>query len=96
MGVGPRMVHRIVSRACFHALASSVATARSDQNVEANILKVRAGLMSPQDLAASQGQDFESVLEAIAQAQKLADDYGVALPAYDALPGATQAAPPNL
>ena len=66
-------------------------------DVEANILKVRAGLMSPQDLAASQGQDFESVLEAIAQAQKLADDYGVALPAYDALPGATQAAPaPNL
>jgi lambda family phage portal protein len=57
-------------------------------DTEANILKVRAGLMSPQDLAAAMGYDFEDTLKAIAQAQALAKEYGVPLPAYDALPGA--------
>lgn len=57
-------------------------------DTEANILKVRAGLMSPQDLSAAMGYDFEDTLDAIAAAQKLAKEKGVQLPAYDALPGA--------
>ena len=62
-------------------------------DTEDSILKVRAGLMSPQDLAAAMGYDFEDTLKAIADAQALAAEYGVPLPAYDALPGATAAAP---
>lgn len=60
-------------------------------DTEANILKVKAGLMSPQDLCAAQGYDFEDTLKAIADAQKLASEYGVPLTAYDSLPGATSA-----
>lgn len=59
-------------------------------DTEANIAKVRAGLMSPQDLSAAMGYDFESTLEAIAAARKMAQALGVPLPAYDATPGATQ------
>ncbi|MCX8016442.1 MAG: phage portal protein [Rhodocyclaceae bacterium] len=62
-------------------------------DTEANILKVKAGLMSPQDLAAAMGYDFEDTLVAIKQAQELAAKYGVTLHAYDGLPGATQNAP---
>ena len=62
---------------------------RSD--TEASILKVKAGLMSPQDLAASMGYDFEDTLAAIKAAQELAAEYGVGLTAYDALPGANGA-----
>ncbi len=61
-------------------------------DTEANILKVKAGLMAPQDLAAAMGYDFDDTLAAIKAAQELAASYGVSLPAYDALPGA-QAAP---
>jgi len=57
-------------------------------DTEANILKVKAGLMSPQDLCAAMGYDFEDTLKAIAQAQALAKQHGVALSAYDGLPGA--------
>lgn len=57
-------------------------------DTEANILKVKAGLMAPQDLAAAMGFDFDDVLASIKAAQDLAAEYGVALPAYDALPGA--------
>jgi capsid protein len=64
-----------------------------EADTEANILKVRAGLMSPQDLAAAMGYDFEDTLKAIAQAMALAKEFGVPLPAYDALPGASSAAP---
>jgi lambda family phage portal protein len=60
-------------------------------DTEANILKVKAGLMSPQDLAAAMGYDFEDTLKAIARAQQLAAQYGVPLTAYDALPGAAGA-----
>lgn len=63
-------------------------------DTEANILKVKAGLMSPQDLAAAMGYDFEDTLKAIAQAKRLAEQYGVPLPAYDALPGVASQAPP--
>lgn len=70
-------------------------------DVEANILKVKAGLMSPQDLSASMGYDFEDTLAAIRDAQALASEFGVRLTAYDATPGAgapaaqaTQAAEP--
>lgn len=65
-------------------------------DTQANILKVKAGLMSPQDLAAAMGYDFEDVLAAIRDAQALADEFGVRLTAYDATPGAgapTNAAP---
>jgi lambda family phage portal protein len=62
-------------------------------DTEANILKVKAGLMSPQDLAAAMGYDFEDTLAAIAQAQALADEFGVRLTAYDATPGANAAQP---
>jgi capsid protein len=60
-------------------------------DTEANILKVKAGLMSPQDLCAAQGYDFEDTLKAIADAHKLASEYGVPMTAYDSLPGATSA-----
>jgi capsid protein len=67
------------------------------RDTEANILKVRAGLMSPQDLSAAMGYDFEDTLAAIKAAQDLAQELGVRLTAYDATPGAnpsTAAAPP--
>lgn len=57
-------------------------------DTEASVMKVRAGLMSPQDLCAAMGYDFESTLEAIAQAHQKAAELGVPLPAYDATPGA--------
>lgn len=57
-------------------------------DTEANILKVRAGLMSPQDLSAAMGYDFEDTLAAIRDAQTLAAEFGVRLTAYDATPGA--------
>lgn len=57
-------------------------------DTEANILKVRAGLIAPQDLAASMGYDFDDVLSGIKSAQDLAASYGITLPAYDSLPGA--------
>lgn len=66
-------------------------------DMEAKILMVKAGLMSPQDLAAAQGYDFEDVVASIAAAQDIAADFGVQLTAYDAAPGATpqaQTAPP--
>lgn len=65
-------------------------------DTESSIMQVRAGLMSPQDLCAAMGYDFDSVLEAIGQARKQAEALGVPLPAYDATPGAakgTAAAP---
>ena len=61
-------------------------------DTEANILKVKAGLMSPQDLSAAMGYDFEDTLKAIKAAQDLAAEYGVHLTAYDGLPGASQQA----
>lgn len=57
-------------------------------DTEANILKVKAGLMSPQDLSAAMGYDFEDTLAAIRDAQALANEFGVRLTAYDATPGA--------
>lgn len=63
-------------------------------DMEAKILMVNAGLMSPQDLAAAQGYDFEDVVSAIADAQQIAADFGVKLTAYDAAPGATPQAQP--
>lgn len=60
-------------------------------DTEANILKVKAGLMSPQDLCAAMGYDFEDTLAAIKRAQDLAASYGVRLTAYESLPGAQSA-----
>lgn len=60
-------------------------------DTEANILKVKAGLMSPQDLCAAMGYDFEDTLQAIKAAQDLASEFGVRLTAYDASPGALPA-----
>lgn len=62
-------------------------------DMEAKILSVKAGLMAPQDLAAQMGYDFDATLAKIAQAQKLAQAYGVALHAYDGTPGAVAAQP---
>ena len=61
------------------------------RDTEANILKVRAGLMSPQDLSAAMGYDFEDTLAAIKAAQDLAQELGVRLTAYDSTPGAAPA-----
>lgn len=60
-------------------------------DTEANILKVKAGLMSPQDLAASMGYDFETTLQQIQQAQEMATEFGVRLTAYDSTPGSESA-----
>lgn len=62
-------------------------------DMEAKILAVKAGLMSPQDLCAAMGYDFEDTLDAIAMAMNMAKLAGVSLPAYDGTPGATPAAP---
>lgn len=64
-------------------------------DTEASILKVRAGLMAPQDLAASMGYDFDDVLANIKAAQDLAATYGISLPAYDSLPGAVGGGQPT-
>lgn len=61
-------------------------------DMEAKILMVKAGLMSPQDLAAAQGYDFDDVVASIAAAQATAAEYGVQLTAYDAAPGANNSA----
>ena len=63
-------------------------------DMEAKILSVRAGLIAPQDLAAQMGYDFDDTLAKIAAAQKLATSYNITLTAYEATPGATQAANP--
>lgn len=60
-------------------------------DMEAKILGVKAGLISPQDLSASMGYDFEDTLKFIADAQKLAAQFGVKLTAYDGAPGAQSA-----
>ncbi len=62
-------------------------------DMEAKILAVKAGLMSPQDLCAAMGYDFEDTVDAIAMAMKLAAEVGVQLTAYDGTPGATAAVP---
>lgn len=64
-------------------------------DMEAKILAVKAGLMAPQDLAASMGYDFDDTLAAIAAAQKAAQSLGVGLTAYDATPGAAPQAQPT-
>jgi len=64
-------------------------------DMEAKILMVKAGLMSPQDLAAAQGYDFDDVVADIARAQKTAAEFGVQLTAYDAAPGATPSNAPT-
>lgn len=63
-------------------------------DMEAKILSVRAGLVSPQDLSAQMGYDFEDTLRKIATAQELAQNLGVSLTAYEATPGAVQAGTP--
>jgi hypothetical protein len=60
-------------------------------DMEAKILSVKAGMMSPQDLCSAMGYDFEDTLKSIAAAQKLAEEYGVSLNAYDGTPGAAPA-----
>lgn len=62
-------------------------------DMEANMLAVNAGLVPPQDLAASMGYNFEDNLRRIAEAQKLAKELGVFLPAYDSKPGANSSQP---
>jgi hypothetical protein len=51
--------------------------------------------MSPQDLSAAMGYDFDDTLAAIKAAQDLAAEYGVRLTAYDATPGANASAAPG-
>ena len=57
------------------------------KDMEAKIMGVRAGILAPQDIAASMGYDFEDTLIAIAEANKVAESLGVKLTAYDPLPG---------
>ena len=57
-------------------------------DMEAKILAIRAGLMAPQDVAASMGYDFADNIAAIAAANKSAEAAGVQLTAYAATPGA--------
>jgi lambda family phage portal protein len=60
-------------------------------DTEARILTVKAGLVAPQDIAASMGYDFDDTMAKIAAAQKLAADLGVTLTAYESTPGANSA-----
>lgn len=59
-------------------------------DAEAQILMVTAGAMTPQQLAASVGNDFADAVQQIAQAQQQAMAAGIKLPAYDPKPGAVQ------
>lgn len=61
----------------------------------AKVMAVQAGGMAPQQLAATMGNDFEEVLKQISDARKLADLYGVQMPAYDPNPGAVSAQAQN-
>jgi lambda family phage portal protein len=61
-------------------------------DMNAKILAVKAGIMSPQDLSAAMGLDFEDTVKAIGKAQELAKQYGVQLTAYEGAPGAQTAA----
>ena len=63
-----------------------------EADMNAKILAVKAGIMSPQDLSAAMGLDFEDTIKAIGEAQKLAKLYDVQLTAYDGAPGAQTAA----
>jgi lambda family phage portal protein len=66
------------------------------KDAEASVLKVKAGLMSPQSLCASMGQDFEDVLADIQSANELAKQFGVELVAYESTKTpAPAAAPPE-
>lgn len=51
-------------------------------DMEAKVLAVRAGAMSPQQLAASMGNDFEDVAKATAMARRIAEANGNDLNAY--------------
>ncbi len=53
------------------------------RDMNAKILAVQAGLMAPQDLASAMGYDFEDTLKAIGEAQKLAAEFDVRMPAYE-------------
>ncbi len=64
-------------------------------DAEAQILMVTAGAMTPQQLAASVGNDFADAIDQIAQAQQMAATAGVRLPAYDGKPGANSSNPPG-
>ena len=61
-------------------------------DMNAKLLAVNAGLMPPQDLAGAMGYDFEDNLNRIAEAQAMAREKGVNLPAYDSAPGANSGA----
>lgn len=63
-------------------------------DIEAKILMVKAGLMSPQDLAAAMGYDFADTMQSIKLANEIAARYGVTLTAYQAAPGAAASPPP--
>lgn len=63
------------------------------KDAEASVLKVQSGMMSPQQLAAAQGQDFEDVIADIKAAQELATQFGVKLVAYDGKTPAPAPAP---
>lgn len=60
-------------------------------DMEAKILSVRAGIISPQVISAQMGQDFADTLNQIKAAQDLAKQLGITLTAYEATPGAVQA-----
>lgn len=63
-------------------------------DAEAQILMVNAGAMTPQQLAASVGNDFADTVDQIKEAQQMAADAGIRLPAYDSQPGANSGAAP--
>jgi capsid protein len=56
------------------------------RDMEAKIMAVKAGLMSPQDLCAAIGNEFEDTLKSISAAQKMAAEFGVPLAAYQQTP----------
>ena len=58
-----------------------------EKDMIARTLAVKAGLMAPQDIAAQLGTDFDDNIAKIAQANQLAKTAGVALPAYESMPG---------
>lgn len=65
------------------------------KDIEASVLAIKSGLQSPQTIAAQQGLDLGDVIDAIASANKMATDAGLApYAAPEAAPDPAPAPPP--
>ena len=65
-------------------------------DIEADLTAIRAGLKSPQQVAAKLGMDYEDLLTEISQAKTMRERMGLDFPELTSSnPGATQGAAPS-